>query len=71
MGTVFSEAGQKRMTQAVKHVADLEKQWHHDGHPKVPRPAHQAASGQHVPVAEPYEIGGIDDVPKGPGRALG
>jgi hypothetical protein len=58
MGRVFSTAAQKRMEEASRHVAGLEKQWIHAGHPKHARPGHEAAHGQHVPVGEPFNVGG-------------
>jgi hypothetical protein len=60
MGRVFSEASQLRMEQAAESVEGLEKQWLHAGHPKVARPAHVAANGQHVPVDQPFHIGAVD-----------
>ncbi len=60
MGRVFSTAAELRMEEAAEHVKDLEKMWRHVGHPKVPRPSHVAADGQHVPVDEPFDIGGVD-----------
>jgi hypothetical protein len=59
MGRVFSTAAQLRMEQAAANVPGLEKQWIHAGHPKVSRPAHVAASGQHVPVGEAFIVGGM------------
>jgi hypothetical protein len=59
MGRVFSTAAQLRMEEAADHVDGLEKMWRHVGHPKVPRPSHLAADGQHVPVDEPFDIGGV------------
>lgn len=59
MGRVFSQATQDRLAQAAQDVPDLEKQWLHAGHPKVARPAHVAANGQHVPVDRPFNIGGV------------
>jgi hypothetical protein len=71
MGRVFSEASQLRMEQAAESVEGLEKQWLHAGHPKVARLAHVAASGQHVPVNEPFKIGGINMMyPRDPGAPL-
>lgn len=60
MGRVFSTAAELRMEEAADHVAGLEKQWRHVGHPKVPRPSHLAADGDHVPVNEPFNIGGVE-----------
>jgi hypothetical protein len=59
MGRVFSTAAEARMEQAAEYVDGLEKEWRHVGHPAVPRPSHLAADGQHVPVNEPFNIGGI------------
>lgn len=59
MGRVFSMATQMRLEQASQYVEGLEKQWIHAGHPKVARPSHLAADGQHVPVNEPFNIGGV------------
>jgi len=59
MGRVFSSSAQMRMEQAGKYVEGLEKQWIHAGHPKKARPEHLAAHGQHVPVNEPFIVGGI------------
>jgi hypothetical protein len=71
MGRVFSEATQLRMDQAAESVDGLEKQWLHAGHPKVARPAHVAANGQHVPVDQPFRIGGIDMLyPRDPGAPI-
>jgi len=71
MGRVFSTATELRMEQAAEHVDDLEKQWRHVGHPKVPRPSHLAADGDHVPVDEPFDIGGIKMMyPRDPGAPI-
>lgn len=59
MGRVFSQATQDRMAQAAEHVDGLEKQWKHAGHPKQARPSHLAANNQHVPVDQPFIIGGV------------
>jgi len=59
MGRVFSQAAELRMEQAAEYVQGLEKQWRHVGHPKVPRPTHLEADGQHVPVDESFNIGGV------------
>jgi hypothetical protein len=59
MGRIFSEAAQLRMGEAAQHVKGLEKQWIHAGHPRTPRPSHIAAAGQHVPVDQPFMVGGI------------
>jgi hypothetical protein len=71
MGRIFSEATQLRMEQAADHVDGLEKQWRHVGHPMVPRPSHLAADGDHVPVDEPFNIGGVLMMfPRDPGAPL-
>lgn len=71
MGRVFSTANQMRMEQASEYVVGLEKQWRHAGHPKQARPAHLAAHGQHVPVNEPFNIGGVPMMyPRAPGAPL-
>jgi hypothetical protein len=71
MGRVFSEASQLRMEQAGEHVPGLEKQWRHVGHPRQPRPTHLAADGQHVPVNEPFRIGGTMMMfPRDPGAPI-
>jgi hypothetical protein len=71
MGRVFSEATELRMEQAADHVAGLEKEWRHVGHPKIPRLTHLAADGQHVPVGEPFDIGGVRMMfPRDPGAPL-
>lgn len=59
MGRVFSTATQLRLEEAAQYVDGLEKQWIHAGHPKAARPYHVAASGQHVPVDQPFLIGNI------------
>jgi len=59
MGRIFSEAAQLRMDLASEYVPGLEKQWIHAGHPAKPRPAHLAMHGKHVPVSEPFMVGGI------------
>lgn len=59
MGRIFSEATQARMEEAAGYVEGLEKQWIHAGHPKQPRLSHINAHGQHVPVGEPFMVGGI------------
>jgi hypothetical protein len=59
MGTVFSQAAQLRMEQAAEYVEGLEKKWRHAGHPHEARPTHLAADGQHVPVNQPFFVGGI------------
>ncbi len=71
MGRVFSEASQLRMEQAAEHVVGLEKQWLHVGHPMKPRITHLAAHGQHVPVNEPFKIGGgLMMFPRDPGAPI-
>ena len=71
MGRVFSQATQMRMEQTSQYVDGLEKQWVHAGHPKKPRPAHVAASGQHVPVDQTFNIGGVQMMyPRAPGAPL-
>lgn len=71
MGTVLSEATQKRMEQAVERVPGIEKQWRHVGHPKKPRPSHLAANGVHVPVKEAFNVGGVLMMfPRDPGAGL-
>ncbi len=71
MGRVFSTAAELRMEEAAEHVKDLEKMWRHVGHPKVPRPSHVAADGQHVPVDEPFDIGGVSMMyPRDPGAPI-
>lgn len=71
MGRVFSTAAQLRMDQAAEHVEGLEKQWLHAGHPKIPRTAHVAAHGQHVPVKAKFNIGGVMMLhPRDPGAPL-
>jgi len=71
MGRIFSEATQMRMDQASQYVDGLEKMWRHAGHPKVARPMHLAAHGQHVPVNEPFRVGGIEMMfPRDPGAPL-
>jgi hypothetical protein len=59
MGRVFSAATQARMEQAADYVDGLEKMWRHVGHPMVPRLTHLAADGDHVPVDQPFNIGGV------------
>lgn len=59
MGRIFSTATQTRMREAAEYVPDLEKQWIHAGHPKEPRLTHVIADGQHVPVKDPFLIGGV------------
>ena len=71
MGRTFSIASQERMDQAAEHVEGLEKQWLHRGHPKVPRPSHLASEGQHVPVKQPFLIGGVPIMhPRDPGAGI-
>lgn len=71
MGTAFSQATQNRMAQAAEHVPGLEKQWLHAGHPKVARPTHVATHGKHVPVSEPFNVGGVMMMfPRAPGAPL-
>ncbi len=59
MGRVFSQASQLRMEQAAEYVPGLEKEWRHVGHPAKPRLTHLGVSGQHVPVKEPFNVGGV------------
>jgi hypothetical protein len=59
MGRIFSTATQARMDEAAEYVPGLEKQWIHAGHPREPRLTHVMADGQHVPVKEPFLIGGV------------
>jgi len=59
LGTAYSEAGQQRMSQAVKAgVTGLQKQWRRSGklHPRV---THELADGQIVDVDQPFIVGGI------------
>ncbi|WP_020179654.1 phage minor head protein [Methylopila sp. M107] len=59
LGTVYSEAGQQRMEQAVKAGVDgLMKQWRRSGklHPRLP---HELADGQVVAVDQPFLVGGV------------
>lgn len=71
MGRVFSTSAQKRMEQAGEHVPGMEKQWLHSGHPRKPRPSHLSAHGQHVPVDEKFNIGGVMMLhPRDPGAPL-
>jgi hypothetical protein len=71
MGRVFSQASQLRMDQAARYVPGLEKQWRHAGHPKTARPTHVAADGEHVPVDQPFNIGGVKMMfPRAPGAPL-
>lgn len=63
LGTVYSEAGQQRMEQAVKAgVKGLEKMWRRSGklHPRL---THELADGQIVEVDKPFVVGGIE-IPK-------
>ncbi len=72
MGRVFSTAAQMRMKQAAQYVPDLQKVWIHAGHPKKARPSHLAAHGQHVPVNEPFNIGGVEMMhPRDPRAPIG
>lgn len=59
MGRVFSMAAQERMREAAQYVEGLEKMWLHAGHPRVPRLAHLALDGVHIPVEEPFLVGNI------------
>lgn len=71
MGRVFSTATELRMEEAADHVDGLEKMWRHVGHPKVPRSSHLAADGQHVPVNESFNIGGVQMMyPRDPGAPI-
>jgi hypothetical protein len=71
MGRVFSTATEMRMEEAANHVDGLEKMWRHAGHPKVPRSSHLAADGDHVPVDEPFDIGGVEMMyPRDPGAPI-
>ncbi|MDY7033985.1 MAG: hypothetical protein SVY10_18990 [Thermodesulfobacteriota bacterium] len=71
MGRVFSKATQSRMEEAAEYVERLEKEWRHVGHPKVPRASHLAAHGEHVPVNEPFSIGGVSMMfPRDPGAPI-
>lgn len=63
LGTVYSEAGQQRMEQAVKAgVAGLQKLWRASGklHPRI---THELADGQIVDVDKPFIVGGVE-IPK-------
>jgi len=71
MGRVFSTAAEMRMEDAANQVKGLEKQWRHAGHPMKPRPTHLAADGEHVPVDEPFDIGGVMMMyPRDPGAPI-
>lgn len=63
LGTVYSEAGQQRMEQAVKAgVSGLQKLWRASGklHPRI---THELADGQIVDVDKPFIVGGVE-IPK-------
>lgn len=63
LGTVYSEAGQQRMEQAVAiGVGGLQKIWRRSGklHPRL---THDLADGQIVDVDKPFMVGGIP-IPK-------
>jgi hypothetical protein len=63
LGTVYSEAGQQRMEQAVKAgVKGLAKLWRRSGklHPRL---THELADGQIVDVDKPFIVGGVE-IPK-------
>ena len=71
MGRAFSQATQLRMEQSAGHVEGLEKQWRHAGHPMKARPDHVAIDGQHVPVDEPFRVGGVLMMfPRDPGAPI-
>lgn len=71
MGRAFSQATQLRMEEAAGHVPGLEKQWVHAGHPMKARPTHVAIDGQHVPVGEPFRVGGVLMMfPRDPGAPI-
>lgn len=72
MGRVFSKSAQTRMEEAAQYVDGLEKQWIHGGHPKMPRPYHLALDGHHIPVDEPFDVGGVTMMyPRDPAAPIG
>jgi hypothetical protein len=67
MGRAYSTATVEGLKQASSSVPEMEKQWVHAGHPKVPRVNHVRLHGTHVPVDEPFVIGSlVIDYPRAP-----
>lgn len=67
MGRAYSAATVEGLKQAAKSVPEMEKQWRHAGHPKVPRIIHVQLNGHHVPVDESFVIGSlVIDYPRAP-----
>jgi len=67
MGRAYSTATVEGLKTASSSVPEMEKQWWHAGHPKVPRVTHLRLDGQHRPVGEPFRWGGlIIDYPRAP-----
>ncbi len=58
LGRAFSMATNLGINQAAQTLLEMEKMWVHAGRPKVERPYHKAAHGQHVKADEKFLIGG-------------
>lgn len=67
MGRAYSAATVDGLTQAQRSVPEMQKEWWHAGHPKMPRLSHLRLHGQRKPVDEPFHTGGlIIDYPRAP-----
>jgi len=67
MGRAQSAATVESLKQAADSVPQMQKEWWHAGHPKVPRLTHVRLNGQRQPVDKPFHYGGlIIEYPRAP-----
>lgn len=67
MGRAYSAATNDGLQQAARSVPEMQKEWWHAGHPKVPRASHLAINGQHQKVSVPFLLGNLQmDYPRDP-----
>lgn len=67
MGRAYSSATAEGLQQAAKSVPEMQKEWWHSGHPKVPRITHVGLHGQRRPVDENFKYGSLSiEYPRAP-----
>ncbi|MBI5550739.1 MAG: hypothetical protein HY911_04470 [Desulfobacterales bacterium] len=67
MGRAYSTATVEGLKVASASVPEMQKEWWHAGHPKMPRVTHVRLNGQRRPVDQPFVWGGlIIDYPRAP-----